>query len=180
MRTELTAFLDPNRLDRTTPVAHQPEPEPTVSILDELGIDELDIDELDVDAFDVDELDIDELDHDELADGTPMVIDAITEAGRARCADGNGTLTPLFFSDHLVDIARAKAICSKCDLRERCLNGALERQEPWGVWGGELLSGGRIVAVKRPCGRPPKHPRPEVRVDEMGDVVEAGLGVAVA
>ena len=32
----------------------------------------------------------------------------------ARCADGNGTLTPLFFSDHVLDIARAKAICAKC------------------------------------------------------------------
>ena len=29
----------------------------------------------------------------------------------ARCADGNGTLTPLFFSDENIDIARAKAIC---------------------------------------------------------------------
>jgi phosphoribosylaminoimidazole carboxylase (NCAIR synthetase) len=92
--------------------------------------------------------------------------------GPARCADGNGTLTPLFFSDHVVDIARAKAICAKCALRERCLDDALQRQEPWGVWGGELLSGGRIVAVKRPCGRPPKHPRPELVVDEMGVVVE--------
>lgn len=90
----------------------------------------------------------------------------------ARCADGNGTLTPLFFSDHVIDIARAKAICAKCVLRERCLSDALEREEPWGVWGGELLSGGRIVAVKRPCGRPPKHPRPELIVDEMG-IVEA-------
>ena len=26
----------------------------------------------------------------------------------ARCADGNGTLTPLFFSDENIDIARAK------------------------------------------------------------------------
>lgn len=91
----------------------------------------------------------------------------------ARCADGNGTLTPLFFSDHVIDIARAKAICGKCVLRERCLSDALEREEPWGVWGGELLSGGRIVAVKRPCGRPPKHPRPELVVDEMGVVVTA-------
>jgi WhiB family redox-sensing transcriptional regulator len=87
-----------------------------------------------------------------------------------RCADGNGTLTPLFFSDNIVDIGRAKAICAKCSLRERCLSGALEREEPWGVWGGELLSGGRIVAVKRPCGRPPKHPRPELVIDEMGVV----------
>ena len=88
----------------------------------------------------------------------------------ARCADGNGTLTPLFFSDHVLDIARAKAICAKCALSERCLSGALEREEPWGVWGGELLSGGRIVANKRPGGRPPKIPRPTVIVGELGVV----------
>lgn len=88
----------------------------------------------------------------------------------ARCADGNGTLTPLFFSDHILDIARAKAICARCALREGCLAGALEREEPWGVWGGELLSGGRIVAHKRPGGRPPKHPRPPIVVDELGIV----------
>ncbi len=90
----------------------------------------------------------------------------------ARCADGNGTLTPLFFSDHVLDIARAKAICAKCALRRSCLDEALDREEPWGVWGGELLSGGRIVAHKRPGGRPPKRPRPPVIVNELG-VVEA-------
>jgi hypothetical protein len=93
----------------------------------------------------------------------------------ARCADGNGTLTPLFFSDHVLDIARAKAICAKCALREQCLSDAVEREEPWGVWGGELLSGGRIVANKRPGGRPPKRPRPPVIVNEFG-VVEGGRG----
>ena len=88
----------------------------------------------------------------------------------ARCADGNGTLTPLFFSDHIIDIARAKAICGKCELSRSCLADALDREEPWGVWGGELLSMGRIVRVKRPCGRPPKRPRPELVIDEMGVV----------
>ena len=97
---------------------------------------------------------------------------------RARCADGNGTLTPLFFSDQLLDIARAKAICAKCVLRDECLAGALEREEPWGVWGGELLAGGRIVTSKRPCGRPPKRPRPELVIDEMGVVVRTVEHVA--
>ena len=41
-----------------------------------------------------------------------------------------------------------------------CLEGALDRVEPWGVWGGELIENGRIVVNKRPRGRPPKHPRP--------------------
>ena len=86
---------------------------------------------------------------------------------KPRCADGNGTLTHLFFSDIPLDTARAKAICSKCTLAEDCLAGALDRAEPWGVWGGELVENGRIVANKRPRGRPPKHPRPEVTIDEV-------------
>ena len=45
--------------------------------------------------------------------------------------------------------------------------GAIDRAEPWGGWGGELVENGRIVAVKRPRGRPPKHPRPVVVVDEV-------------
>jgi WhiB family redox-sensing transcriptional regulator len=87
-----------------------------------------------------------------------------------RCADGNGTLTPLFFSDDVIDIARAKAICAKCPLSASCLSDALAREEPWGVWGGELLLNGRIVNNKRPAGRPPKVPRPELIVDELGVV----------
>jgi WhiB family redox-sensing transcriptional regulator len=95
----------------------------------------------------------------------------------ARCADGHGTLSALFFSDNVIDIARAKAMCGLCPLQADCLAGALEREEPWGVWGGELLSGGRIIANKRPCGRPPKHPRPDMVIDELGPV---GVPVAVA
>ena len=95
----------------------------------------------------------------------------------ARCADGHGTLSALFFSDNVIDIARAKAMCGLCPLQADCLAGALEREEPWGVWGGELLSGGRIIANKRPCGRPPKHPRPELVIDELGPV-EVPVAVA--
>ena len=95
---------------------------------------------------------------------------------RARCRDGNGTLTHLFFSDEPVATARAKAICGKCPLSAACLEGALERAEPWGVWGGQLIETGRIVADKRPRGRPPKHPRPLVVIDE--DAIEVAVRVA--
>ncbi len=71
-----------------------------------------------------------------------------------RCSDGNGTLSYLFFSEEYVDVQRAKAICAKCSTRAQCLSTALERAEPWGVWGGELLEDGRICATKRPRGRP--------------------------
>jgi WhiB family transcriptional regulator, redox-sensing transcriptional regulator len=90
-----------------------------------------------------------------------------TRSNYARCSDGNATLTHLFFSDDEFDIARAKAICSKCGLSEACLSGALDRAEPCGVWGGELLVEGVIVAVKRGRGRPPKHPCPVIQVDEV-------------
>lgn len=86
---------------------------------------------------------------------------------KARCRDGHGTLTHLFFSDDVMQIARAKAICSKCSLTDLCLSGAVAREEPWGVWGGQLVINGRVIAHKRPRGRPPKHPRPELVVDEV-------------
>jgi WhiB family transcriptional regulator, redox-sensing transcriptional regulator len=64
----------------------------------------------------------------------------------------------LFFADSPADIERAKAICRDCPVRLRCLAGAIERREPWGVWGGEYFTDGAIVAHKRPRGRPRKQP----------------------
>ena len=75
----------------------------------------------------------------------------------AHCRDSSGSLVEVFFADDLATIARAKAVCRGCPVARPCLEGALRRGEPWGVWGGELLAAGRIVAVKRPRGRPPKH-----------------------
>ena len=97
----------------------------------------------------------------------PESDDAPARSSYARCSDGNGTLTHLFFSDDEFDVARAKAICGKCGLAGACLSGALERAEPYGVWGGQLVIDGVIVEVKRGRGRPPKHPRPPVVVDEV-------------
>ena len=74
----------------------------------------------------------------------------------AACRTDSGALTELFFSSELVDIARAKSICVGCPLKHDCLEGALARQEACGVWGGELLVDGRIIAHKRPRGRPRK------------------------
>ena len=97
----------------------------------------------------------------------PVVADEPIGSSYARCADGNGTLTHLFFSDDEFDVARAKAICAKCGLASTCLSDAIDRAEPFGVWGGELLVDGVIVAVKRGRGRPPKTPRPVLVVDEV-------------
>ena len=76
----------------------------------------------------------------------------------ARCADGAATMTSLFFSEQIDDIRRAKQICELCPVQEPCLAGAIERREPWGVWGGQLFFNGKILAQKRKRGRPPKDP----------------------
>ena len=65
----------------------------------------------------------------------------------------------LFFAESPQDVEQAKAMCRGCRARLACLAGALERGEPWGVWGGELLLRGAIVPRKRPRGRPRKADR---------------------
>jgi WhiB family redox-sensing transcriptional regulator len=62
----------------------------------------------------------------------------------------------LFFADSPADVEYAKSLCTTCPARLECLNGALERREPWGVWGGEWFVQGVVVPRKRPRGRPRK------------------------
>lgn len=92
---------------------------------------------------------------------------------RGRCTDGVGTFAFMFFSEELHEIAQAKAICSHCDVSDRCLSGALVRREPWGVWGGELIMNGKVLAAKRRRGRPPKVRQYEDEIDELGRVISA-------
>lgn len=86
---------------------------------------------------------------------------------RARCADGNGTLSYLFFSSDDVDVARAKAICGRCALTKQCLQGAITRQEAYGVWGGTLLLDGAPIALPPRRGRPSLTPRVHSVEDEV-------------
>jgi WhiB family redox-sensing transcriptional regulator len=62
----------------------------------------------------------------------------------------------LWFAERPDEVALAQALCGDCALRAVCLAGALERREPWGVWGGELFERGTVVARKRRPGRPRK------------------------
>ena len=86
---------------------------------------------------------------------------------QARCNDLAGTMSGLFFSEELQDIAKAKQICALCPVMSECLEGALERREPWGVWGGQLLLNGKVLQGKRRRGRPPKVARPEDQLPEI-------------
>jgi WhiB family redox-sensing transcriptional regulator len=76
----------------------------------------------------------------------------ITRNGHLPCTDD----PELFFAESPEDLESAKALCVGCAARMACLAGALERREPWGVWGGELFLRGEIVPRKRPRGRPRK------------------------
>jgi WhiB family transcriptional regulator, redox-sensing transcriptional regulator len=77
-------------------------------------------------------------------------------------ATGLGLVLPctsdpdLFFAESPDDVELAKSLCRGCAVRSSCLAGAVQRREPWGVWGGELFLRGEIVPRKRPRGRPRK------------------------
>lgn len=91
-----------------------------------------------------------------------------------KCATGDARLLHLFFSEEPAEIAEAKLICQGCPLAEPCLRGAIERAEPWGVWGGQLLDRGRVLHAKRRRGRPSK-----VEIERQIQL-ERELGISVA
>lgn len=95
-------------------------------------------------------------------------VDAATEVlVGARCATGNGELSRRFFSEDVADIAAAKALCAECPVMLECLEGAIDRREPAGVWGGQLFAGGRIITNKRRPGRPAAVARPGDLVPDL-------------
>ncbi|MGH3565858.1 MAG: WhiB family transcriptional regulator [Pseudonocardia sp.] len=69
------------------------------------------------------------------------------------CRSGDADL---FFAESPAELERAKTLCGACPIRVECLAGAVRRQEPWGVWGGEIFERGAVIARKRPRGRPSK------------------------
>ena len=90
--------------------------------------------------------------------GSVVSVDDQVDRQAASCG-GTGASIALFFSDQLDAIARAKEICRGCSQIDPCLQGALARREPCGVWGGELFANGVILAHKRRRGRPRKDER---------------------
>lgn len=83
-----------------------------------------------------------------------MIDQATTRTEQLPCLDQD---VDLWFSDRPEEIEAAKSLCAECPIQELCLSGAVERSEAAGVWGGQLFINGRIVAFKRPRGRPRKH-----------------------
>ena len=89
---------------------------------------------------------------------TTFLNPADASADMLPCHDADAA--DLFFSERPADLERAKLLCADCPLIQECRQGALERSEPWGVWGGAIFQDGSIIAVKRGRGRPRKHPLP--------------------
>jgi WhiB family redox-sensing transcriptional regulator len=88
----------------------------------------------------------------------------------------------LWFSESPAELELAKSLCGDCPVRVECLAGAVERAEPWGVWGGEIFERGAVVPRKRPRGRPRKEDVAKdaiLRVETAARVAaEIGIGEA--
>lgn len=82
----------------------------------------------------------------------PVGLD-LPDVGQAACRT---TDPEVFFPATPAGVQYAKSLCQGCPVRVPCLAGAVERREPWGVWGGEWFERGEVVAAKRPRGRPRK------------------------
>ncbi|QCX28157.1 WhiB family transcriptional regulator [Nocardioides jishulii] len=78
-----------------------------------------------------------------------------SDAGTSPCLTHD---SELWFAESPHEVEQAKSLCQTCPVRRQCLEGALERREPWGVWGGELFLQGTVIPRKRPRGRPRKNP----------------------
>jgi WhiB family transcriptional regulator, redox-sensing transcriptional regulator len=75
----------------------------------------------------------------------------------------------LFFPDGAAyrnsDVARAKAVCRKCPVREACLQAAMDGREKTGIWGGmtpqERMSLQRRRRRNRDAAAPQVEPKPD-------------------
>jgi WhiB family transcriptional regulator, redox-sensing transcriptional regulator len=86
----------------------------------------------------------------------------------------------LWFAESPAELELAKSLCGECPVRVECLAGAVERAEPWGVWGGEIFERGAVVPRKRPRGRPRKEDvaRDEVLRTQVANRVAAQIRAA--
>lgn len=85
---------------------------------------------------------------------SPVMSPTTPTTERLACQDPQNR--DLWFAERGDDVERAKSLCVGCPLQATCLEGAVERSEPWGVWGGQVFVDGRVVPRKRGRGRPRK------------------------
>lgn len=69
-------------------------------------------------------------------------------------------LVDLFFDERPEAITKSKSLCAGCELVKECLNGALERAEAYGVWGGTDYQERQAIAAS--LGYPIPKRKPDV------------------
>ncbi|MBO0874984.1 MAG: WhiB family transcriptional regulator [Pseudonocardia sp.] len=94
------------------------------------------------------------------------------EAVRTPCAEAD---PDLWFAERPSELSVAKALCAHCPIKAACLAGALDRGEPWGVWGGEIVQQGVVLAYKRGRGRPSNADRGLGLVTRIADTGAEGV-----
>lgn len=90
----------------------------------------------------------------------PRSADRFRSADRSRSADRlpcRDEDPDLFFPEQQEQLALARLACARCPIAVQCRADAIERNEQYGVWGGQLILDGELVDTKRGRGRPPKH-----------------------
>lgn len=56
-----------------------------------------------------------------------------------------GADVEMFFSVEEADQQRALELCARCEVRQECLESAIERREMYGIWGGMTESDRRTL-----------------------------------
>jgi WhiB family redox-sensing transcriptional regulator len=69
-------------------------------------------------------------------------------AARSSCKKN---MQDAFFSKGAANVERAKQVCANCPVRTECLAEALDKQIPWGVWGGMSERERRALLRRRPA-----------------------------
>lgn len=62
-----------------------------------------------------------------------MIPETLPWAGDAKCLQGD---PEAFFPEKGGSTREAKRMCTRCDVREECLEYALANDERFGIWGG--------------------------------------------
>lgn len=79
------------------------------------------------------------MDREPIEDGVPEAADEAAGDWRIRAAclpHGSELFFPVRPQFRAGEIARAKAICRPCPVREECLRAAMDGREKIGIWGG--------------------------------------------
>jgi hypothetical protein len=99
---------------------------------------------------------------------------AVPQLSSPACA---GTDTALFFPDSTQGAAAAKAICQGCPARAACLQGAIDRGEQHGVWGGAYFEGKerREIARRAAAAKPVRAAAGEPAVQAAGSRMPRNL-----